>query len=77
MLIPEKAPGNIKWKTVEETNSLYYAEDTKGDLHHLSWDTFVSSEKWKGNCPYTADNSLPSLLYFVYGSSKFNPSGQF
>lgn len=32
MLIPEKAPGNIKWKTVEELNSLYYAEDTNGIL---------------------------------------------
>lgn len=32
MLIPEKAPGNIKWKTVEEPNSLYSAGDTKGVL---------------------------------------------
>lgn len=67
MLIPEKAPGNIKWKTEEESNSLCYAEDRKGGLHHLSWDTSVSSEKWKGNCPYRTE--IHVLLRWTSGGT--------
>ena len=42
MLIPEKAPGSIKWKTGEEPSSLYCVGHKKGVLHCLSWDNSVS-----------------------------------